>query len=186
MLVRAKLKHIYDQELVKLSLTQQAVDFKINKRTINAINIFFVFSGLLAALAISFCLVGFFDSVDESFYGSVDEGLGLPALEQFAGYDNWTHFTENCCCVASTDQRPRLPFYVADVEGWLCRNGNYRERIRAAVGRSGSVIDGYAVRRLCGMTFLNGCTVTVDPLTTQASLSSCNSSLVSPAESLMW
>jgi hypothetical protein len=187
MQVRSKLKHIYDQQLVKLSLTQQAVDFKINKRTINAINIFFVFSGLLAVLAISFCLVGFFDSVDETFYGNFDPNeAGITSQQQFAGYDNWTHFTENCCCVASTNQRPRLPYYAVDVEGWLCQNGNYRERIRSGIARqSSTLIDGFSVRRLCGLSFLNGCSVSVDPVTARTALTGCNASLTT-LQKLMW
>ena len=185
MQVRMKLKNIYDQQLVKLSLTQQAVDFKINKRTINAINIFFVFSGLLAVLAISFSLVGFFDSVESTFIGGFDFNADMTVATQFAGYSNWTDFTSNCCCLASTDQHPVIPYYAVDVEGWMCGNGNFRERIRGALlTGSPSLVRGTAVRPVCGLVFDNGCQLSVDQSTSTVRLTGCNTSITAQEQSL--
>lgn len=160
-LLRLKLQAIYDKQLKKLQLTQQAVDFRINKDTIFVLNNFFVFLGLFALVALALSCIGAISTANERFFTGVLFNEDMSASSQFVGYGTWANFTSHCCCVGSADQTPEWPFYVVDVEEWFCDNGNIKERIRRSF-IDGVLRSGLGVRGLCATAFSDGCSASVD------------------------
>jgi hypothetical protein len=185
-LLRLKLQAIYEKQLKKLQLTQQAVDFRINKDTIFVLNNFFVFLGLFALVALALSCIGAINSANETFFTGVSFNADRSISAQFVGYNTWSNFTAHCCCIGVPNQDPTWPYYVVDAEEWLCDNGNIKERIRSAF-IDGVLRSGLDLRGLCATTFSNGCQAVVDATTRDVNITSCSTAGRPYAyEALLW
>lgn len=95
----------------------------------------------------------------------------------FAGYDNWTDFTNNCCCTRDLTYEKNatilegVAYRDLEVEQWRCNNGLVKRHIRkaevqfSAIASSDFIIgadnfvdnyislDGYAMRGFCEIDF---------------------------------
>lgn len=88
-------------------------------------------------------------------------GHALPTTQhEFAGYANWTHFTENCCCLTNYNS-PAKSTNIA-IEKWVCVNGRIKERARSTFVSNVSS-DGFSIRGFCSVTFALDCSVLVAP-----------------------
>jgi hypothetical protein len=185
-LLRLKLQAIYEKQLKKLQLTQQAVDFRINKDTIFVLNNFFVFLGLFALVALALSCIGAINSANETFFTGVSFNSDRSISAQFVGYNTWSNFTAHCCCIGVPNQDPTWPYYVVDAEEWLCDNGNIKERIRSAF-IDGVLRSGLDLRGLCATTFSDGCQAVVDVTTRDVNITSCSTAGRPYAyEALLW
>ena len=166
--LRKRLRQLYEEELEKIKRQQQAVDYKINVDTTSVLHIFFVIASLLAFIALLWCGLGIIARREQAasstfLYVNPDAEYPEPFSNALAGYSTWTDFTNNCCCSAFIDQTASWPFYALDVEKWYCANGKRKEHQRRWIYESPDaenfIINGYAIRPLCGMTFQNACTI---------------------------
>jgi hypothetical protein len=76
---------------------------------------------------------------NERYLESVSAEAAGPAL---AGYTTWSDFTENCCCVAFSNQTRGWGAHT--VERWTCSNGRVKERMRVSPVRALSFLDFFA------------------------------------------
>mmetsp|Transcript_2991 Transcript_2991/g.11444 ORF Transcript_2991/g.11444 Transcript_2991/m.11444 type:complete len:1015 (-) Transcript_2991:60-3104(-) len=123
---------------------------------------FFMFLGIVCFLCLSVCFFGIFRGEFTSPFVSslhLEEARNCPEVLQheFLGYGSWKNFTQNCCCQSSPVYSDRLYNVVSrdtydDVEMWLCRNQQKKERIRTFI-LDGKAISGLQYRPFCAARF---------------------------------
>ena len=140
-----------ERERKLLAEKQGDIDMRIDKLVKESLNRFLMGGGLLGFIALGLCIVGLL--VD----GSIDEPAERTVDQDFAGYNQWSNFTQHCCCVPY--QNPNGAVYEV-IEKWVCDNGRIKERLRAHNGTSfgGVYRSGLAIRGLCEINFNLGCT----------------------------
>ncbi|KPI84543.1 hypothetical protein ABL78_6405 [Leptomonas seymouri] len=183
-LVRQRLKGSYWGHRKQLTAVQDYIDYEINETVQRILTFSFIVVGTVATISLALAILGMMHTMDWRFINGVRR-TGGDLRYELAGYSSWGAFTENCCCIAAEKIQPSYPFYALDVENWVCANGVTKERVRRD-GYDDVVVDGYAVRPLCGMTFQNGCNVAVDTVAQTASLTDCNTTVVTAASMLRW
>nr|CCC49769.1 conserved hypothetical protein [Trypanosoma vivax Y486] len=151
--LRRRLVTEYHQDIEWLTTLQNAVDHRIAITVKKYMWAFFTALGVMATISLVMCVCGMLNTeTKESTSGykisSYDDDL--------MGYLTWDNFTKNCCCSSAVDMEPHPPYQAIDVEEWVCSNRRVKERIRRD-NRTGSVVDGYSVRKMCGMNFTKGC-----------------------------
>jgi hypothetical protein len=144
----------------------------------------FIVVGMVATVSFALAILGMMHALNWHFINGVQRS-SEDVWYELAGYPNWDAFTENCCCMAATNLKAKYPYYALDVENWVCANGVTKERVRRD-GYDGDVVDGYAVRALCGMTFKNSCALTVDPAGQTATVTGCDTVKVTAASLQRW
>lgn len=118
------------------------VDIIINAFTLRTMSNFFMLVGGVAFIGLAVGIVGIVYS--NSQIGVVGPVLSLNqgAQQQFAGYTSWSEFTQNCCCLSSTDTK---------METWKCANGYFKERLRQTTGYGWT--SGLGIRGYCEVDF---------------------------------
>ncbi|KAG5485011.1 hypothetical protein LSCM1_07091 [Leishmania martiniquensis] len=180
-LLRERLKTSYWEHLEQLAAVQRYIDYEINEAVGRVLSFLFIVLGIVSTIALVLVLCGMLRTVDRAFMSGVRRADST-VLYELAGYDSWDNFTQHCCCMAATDATARYPYYSLDVENWACTNGVTKERVRRD-GYDDAIMDGYAVRELCGMEFKNKCTLVVHE--GMVTLQGC-SSAVSSGAALRW
>jgi hypothetical protein len=134
-----------DQVMAWIELQQRTVNFKISQDTETYMSRFFMVSGVLIFIALTFCFAGI---LQHTFYGNfVPARPYYSAVQlQLVGYPDWTTFGEKCCCLEED-------FNVT--EKWICGNGYSINRIR----QEGD-LNGFSVRPYCSRTFDPRCNLT--------------------------
>eukprot|EP01028_Stygiella_incarcerata_P012939 TRINITY_DN807_c0_g1_i1.p1 TRINITY_DN807_c0_g1~~TRINITY_DN807_c0_g1_i1.p1 ORF type:complete len:868 (+),score=187.73 TRINITY_DN807_c0_g1_i1:100-2703(+) len=140
-----------EKEIFRSNLQLLAIDRRINRVVLNIMTMFFLIVGIIAFIALGFCLIGIFFATNPDFIPGRPLRSGdcdYHRRFEFAEYDSWTEFTTNCCCREGKkyDDYSRL-------ELWYCENGRYKERIREEDGE-----DGFSIRPMCSKTFTVGVT----------------------------
>ena len=201
MRLRIRLREIYEHHLLKLINTQRAVDFQINHLTIVVLMVLFVLFSIcvFVALAISFLGIMSSDQGDAYFVAHTSSDS---LKEQLLGLDSWDNFTSSCCCLPFSNMTPGWPYYVIDVEKWVCdirpsgevtslradgvkyqsASTTVKERIRRAVGAGGAIENGLLIRPLCGMAFVNNCSLAVNSVSGTVALVNCDGNVPSNAK----
>ncbi|KEG09399.1 hypothetical protein DQ04_05281010 [Trypanosoma grayi] len=180
-ILRQRLRAAFQQHSERLRTLQQAVDHRIAITIKKYMQMFFVGLSFFTVVALVMCLCGMlhtesFDFVDGVRHESTVE-------HELLGFGSWEEFTSHCCCLSVLNLTATFPYYVLDVEDWLCDNGRVKERVRRDAYQS-VVVSGYAVRDKCGMEFRNGCTLTVDD-SNHVELIGCSSE-VTELEKVRW
>ncbi|CCW63570.1 unnamed protein product [Phytomonas sp. EM1] len=146
----------------QLLLVQRTIDKKIDAAVGGMFSRLFMILGIVATIAIALTIGGMLYEIDRSYLdGTQESGNGLSYA--LAGYASWEDFTRHCVCIASNRSIAVFPFYITDVEEWICANGMTKERVRRSISADNGEVfhDGYAIRPLCGMNFLAGCQLDV-------------------------
>jgi hypothetical protein len=177
-MARQRVEQRHQQELEALEKRQCAVDVEVDIAVEDRLNMFLMVFGFLFAIALACCVVGLM-STSARFYADIT-GIDTTTNDVLVGYGSWSEFTAACCCFAN-DAADDTPYHT--VERWTCANGRQMERLRSqniytdaslasqlaltalvradAMNMSASnqwLVDGFAVRPLCGVTFASGCT----------------------------
>lgn len=175
-----KLKRDEERRVRRLSKQQKqdvnniidALDQQLDSKLVHILVNYFLFLGVVAFLAIGISVLGLLRSSlsanhigpSLSYFGSgskIPTGTKLNITQiEYAGYNNWEEFTQNCCCNHTlitqngivTEDRPLI------VETWKCRAPSslqhmpllYKQRARRYDGYDGQKLRGY-----CSKTFTN-------------------------------
>jgi predicted permease len=140
-----------EKEIRRCRLALVLIDRKINARVIVVLSNFFMFIGFILFIALVFCVLSLLFQTNPDVIPPRPlrdiQSCDFSRRFNFAGYASWQEFTSNCCCT----EAPSYDSYQS-VEVWHCRNGRYKERVRAETGRG----NGFALRGMCSPFFASG------------------------------
>lgn len=179
-LLRRHLCLAYKNQGDQLRSLQKAVDFSIASTIKKYMQVFFILLSVFTTAAIVLCLRGMLENPTEHFVDGVPRSNSVD--HQLMGHDSWESFTKHCCCVSMVNLTASYPYYVLDIEDWMCSDGRVKQRVRRDAYEN-QVISGYNVRGLCGMTFNNGCRPNITANTVE--LIGCDDT-VTEAEKKRW
>jgi hypothetical protein len=195
---------LHEQHLKQVAERQEATDYRIDRDNILAVVVFFVVVSISSFIAMVITLAGITETTKrdkqlflpvsgvtlreiKQQYSFLGENAQFQTIEdELAGYRNWTHFVENCCCSAFVNQKGADGGVAAaiSVEKWLCANGKVKERIRQKTPTFDRSVT--TIRSICGREFFNLCRVNVEATAPFYSyLTGCNSS-VSEEDKKCW
>ncbi|EKF26487.1 hypothetical protein MOQ_009811 [Trypanosoma cruzi marinkellei] len=158
--LRRRLCDVFKKQKNRLRALQQAVDFRIAVTIKKYMQWFFLALSVCTTVALVLCLSGMLYGKKEDFVDGVWRDNSVE--RELMGYGSWENFTAHCCCLSIVNLTATYPYYLLDVENWLCEDGRVKQRVRRDAYES-TVVSGYKVRGLCGMTFRKGCHPTVTP-----------------------
>ncbi|ESL05917.1 hypothetical protein TRSC58_06418 [Trypanosoma rangeli SC58] len=153
-LLRRRLTEVFKEQRTRLRALQQAVDFRIACIIKKYMRWFFLALSVCTTVALVFCLCGMLQGTKSDFVDGVWRHNSVE--QELMGYNSWEAFTQHCCCLSKVNLTATFPYYLLDVENWLCEDGRVKQRVRRDAYES-TVVSGYSVRELCGMTFHNSC-----------------------------
>ncbi|RNC37478.1 hypothetical protein TcCL_NonESM13352, partial [Trypanosoma cruzi] len=156
--LRRRLCDVFKKQKNRLRALQQAVDFRIAVTIKKYMQWFFLALSVCTTVALVLCLSGMLYGMKEDFVDGVWRDNSVE--REMMGYSSWENFTVHCCCLSIVNLTATYPYYLLDVENWLCEDGRVKQRVRRDAYES-TVVSGYRVRDLCGMTFRKGCNPTV-------------------------
>ncbi|RNF03292.1 hypothetical protein TraAM80_05855 [Trypanosoma rangeli] len=180
-ILRRRLTEVFKEQRSRLRALQQAVDFRIAGTIKKYMQWFFLALSVCTTVALVFCLCGMLQGKKSDFVDGVWRSNSVE--HELMGYDSWETFTQHCCCLSKVNLTATFPYYLLDVENWLCDDGRVKQRVRRDAYES-TVVSGYSVRELCGMTFHEGCYPFVTP-DNRVKLLGC-SSAVTEMEKKRW
>ena len=166
---RKKVRNLMDQELLELNEKQGDVDMLIDRQVKSRLQGYLMAGGVIACIAFSMCILGLISRSSAVVTISTDHSASF--TQELAGYRNWTAFVENCCCLVNLNS-PQLSSVLA-IEKWMCLNGRIKERARSTY-MQGVSANGFAIRPMCSPTFATDCSVVIDAITGDVSLSCTN------------
>ncbi|ESS67976.1 hypothetical protein TCDM_03289 [Trypanosoma cruzi Dm28c] len=156
--LRRRLCDVFKMQKNRLRALQQAVDFRIAVTIKKYMQWFFLALSVCTTVALVLCLSGMLYGMKEDFVDGVWRDNSVE--REMMGYSSWENFTVHCCCLSIVNLTATYPYYLLDVENWLCEDGRVKQRVRRDAYES-TIVSGYRVRDLCGMTFRKGCNPTV-------------------------
>ena len=166
---------------------QDTVDHNINTQLQGMLNRYFMFGGIAGFVALAFALLGLLTATDADGHATQSNYLSKTTSNHFAGYNNWTSMTEQCCCVPFTFDSPSS---VASIEKWVCASGRVMERVRGTRSHDGNgnevaVVTGYEIRALCSVSFTtSSCEAYAD--STGAVTLDCTNTTITNSERELW
>ncbi|RNF18203.1 uncharacterized protein Tco025E_04588 [Trypanosoma conorhini] len=158
--LRRRLSEVFKEQRTRLRALQQAVDFRIADTIKKYMQWFFLALSVCTTVALVLCLCGMLQGRKPDFVDGLWRDNSVE--RELMGHDSWESFTEHCCCLSRENLTATYPYYLLDVENWLCDDGRVKQRVRRDAYES-TVVSGYSLRDLCGMTFYKGCHPFVTP-----------------------
>jgi len=161
-------KHITKIEMEdNLADNHANINYKLTRTNLNILVNFLMVMGLTLVVALFLCILSMtrhefltdhFPSLQRAYLATIDSTQRCSDTQrlQFAGYDSWSAFTDNCCCThadyfVDSVHASRYPL----VELWYCLNGEGKERIRHEQ-RDSTMLSGENIRSFCAREFASG------------------------------
>ena len=159
-----------EEEEAFLKEEQANVDNKINSNARTMLNRSLMLAGFFCFVALGLSILGLLAGQQSVVGHSI--GGSKTISEQLSGQLSFEAFSKKCCCVAQNNSWDAANLNIV-VESWFCEKGRTVERVRelwldpyvanatATYELSRRRVNGFAIRPLCGMTFVSGCSVEV-------------------------